>query len=443
MSCRSNPQNADEATVKSNQEWLLYHGIKNLFRCDQSDTVHGIAHYVLSQYRILQRGSDFMERRRQTSIPAVAAFLGAVTRFLEIQPGQQSNGVVWVARLNNERRVLEALPALTPDLDWTELKFQRLPNGAGISALTRKLLPNRSRIIRLARTLLRGHHEYFQILRAVELIGYYARYLDIFQQKHFKLAVMSSHSNPHGIAFNLAARKSRVPTVLVTHGMPVPPIARLSYDLAVVHCEAARQMYLEAGCSIKQVIIHGRRQDYAPMPVSLGNKPLKVGIFLCKDVNAQRLQTAVENLLADPRVSEILIRPHPKNIWLGLESWLAAHKSGRILQSSGGSAVHDIGSSDVVFAGNSSVLIEAVTSGRPSGYLSGLDYGSPDLHEFVRRGLIYPINEIDFNPDAMLSFYQRDEWSSILRIFANIDEDEIAVAARISVALNKLSVLRR
>ena len=107
-------------------------------------------------------------------------------------------------------------------------------------------------ILRIAR-LLHRRYEFFKVLRVLELIGYYARYLRIFQESGFSLAVMSSHSNPHGIAFNLAARKYGVPVVLITHGMPVRPVAKLSYDLAVVHCEVARQTYLEAGCRMDRV----------------------------------------------------------------------------------------------------------------------------------------------------------------------------------------------
>ena len=129
------------------------------------------------------------------------------------------------------------------------------------------------RVFRIAR-LLHRRHEFFKVLRVAELVGYYARYLGIFRSGRFRLALMSSHSNPHGIAFNLAARKCGVPVVLVTHGMPVRPVARLGYELAVVHCEAARQTYLGAGCRMDRVLLHGRRQDYAPMPSREGPLPM-------------------------------------------------------------------------------------------------------------------------------------------------------------------------
>jgi hypothetical protein len=91
----------------------------------------------------------------------------------------------------------------------------------------------------------------------------------------------------------------------------------------------------------------------------------------------------------------------------------------------------DLAAADVVLAGNSSVLVDAVTAGRPAGYVSGIDHGPTDLHEFVARGLIYPIEDsLDFDPDAMLRFYRQPDWPTVLRLFANMDEDEAAVAAQ-------------
>jgi hypothetical protein len=168
---------------------------------------------------------------------------------------------------------------------------------------------------------------------------------------------------------------------------------------------------------------------------------LAVGLFLCKDVNEERLRAIVERLLGDPRVSRVLIRPHPKNLWAGLDSWIASQNDQRLRRSPGGPVFRDLEASDIVLGGNSSVLVEAVTAGRPSGYVQGLDYGSPDLHQFVARGLIYPVDEeLRFDPDAMLRFYHRPDWATVLRLFANIDEDEASVAARVGSAVRELAV---
>jgi len=208
----------------------------------------------------------------------------------------------------------------------------------------------------------------------------------------------------------------------------------------VVHCETARQTYLNEGCKIDRVLVHGRRQHHAPMPACPLPERLTVGIFLCKDVNEARLRALVERLSSNSRVSRVIIRPHPKNLWLGLDAWIASLNNPRVIRSRGGSVFHDIERSDIVLAGNSSVLVDAVTAGRPSGYVLALDHGTPDLHAFVACGLIYALDdELGLDPEAMLRFYQRHEWAPVLRFFANVDEDEASVAKRLGAAMRELA----
>jgi hypothetical protein len=447
MDRRSIAESTDRSKAKSERVWLLYHGITNLTRCDEAETVSGIARFVISQHDKLRQGAEWVDRNRKSPIPPAIALIGGLKSLLQVRSGRRSNGAVWIARRSNERRAIEPLFTSLPELEWTELGFRWRPDARAIFALFRSIgrpwgRPWR-RIFNIAR-LLHRRYEFFKVLRVGELIGYYMRYLHIFRSGRFDLAVTSNHSNAHGIAFNIAARKCGVPVALITHGMPVRPVVRLSYDLAVVHCEAARQIYLKEGCRMNRVLIHGRRQDYVPMPEAIPPEQLTVGIFLCKDVNEKRLYALIERLLDDRRISTIIIRPHPTNLWMGLDDWITARNDPRVRRSSSGSVSHDVEAVDIVLAGNSSVLVEAVTAGRPSGYVPDIDYGSPDLHEFVERGLIYPIGEeLNIDPDAMLRFYQRPDWPTALRLFANIDEDETSVAARVGDALREIAAIHK
>jgi len=421
---------------------LLLGGLKSLLRCDGAEVVEGIARFVMSQHGGLRASSSLMRRTEGTPLPAAAALLGGLNRFLEVRAGDEGADAVWVARLGNERRALEALPALLPELKWAEWKFRRRPRAEALAALP-SFVASASALVRMARRLQR-RHEFFKVLRAAELVGYYVRYVGLFRRGRYRLALMSSHSNPHGIAFNLAARRCGVPVVLVTHGMPVRPVARLRFDSSIVHCEAARRIYAEEGCALGRVFTHGRRQDFAPMPAGPPGGQLSVGIFLCKDVNEGRLRALVARLLADARVARVLLRPHPKNLWRGLGGWVASTGEPRLRLGSGVAVSQDLEAVDIVLAGNSSVLVDAVTAGRPAAFVSRLDHAAEDMHAFVREGLIYRLNDapgIDF--DALLDFYRRPEWPGVLRLFANVDEDGRAVFARFASAVRELVSLKR
>jgi len=405
-------------------DWLLYRGIKNLLRCDEAEVVEGIARYVVSQHRSLRVVSRFIELTRNTPVPALLTLMAWTRSFLVVRPDGPLRGIAWIARLSNERRAIEPLIKFAPDLERTELKFQSRIGFRAALGLTLKNLRSIPRVYKIAR---RMHLRFqpFKAMRVIELLGYYARYLELFSRGDFAVAVTSNHSNPHGIAFNLAAQKCGIPVVLISHGMPVRPVARLKYALAVVHCEAAGQTYLDEGCQIERVLTHGRKRDHVPLRTGPLPPRINVGIFLCKDVNELRLKTLVENLLADERVAGILIRPHPKNLWCDIDAWIESRKDERLSRSYG-SIADDLRDLHLVFGGNSSVLIEAVTAGVPSAYVDDLDHGPADLHGFVAAGLIYR-SDVDPDPNEIVRFYERPGWRQTLRRFANIEDDEATV----------------
>jgi hypothetical protein len=404
---------------------LLYSGIKNLLRCDEAEVVQGIARYVISQHRSVRVVSRFVQLTKHTPFPAALTLLAWTRSFLAVCAEGPLVGAAWIARLSNERRALEPLIALSPELEWTELKFQSRMSMSAALKLTLRNLKYIARVYRIGRRMHR-RFESFKAMRVIELLGYYARYVEVFGEGNFTVALTSNHSNPHGLAFNLAARKFGVPVVLVSHGMPVRPVARLKYDLAVVHSEAAGKTYAGEGCEIDRLLIHGRKQDHVPMRAGPLPPKVNVGIFLCKDVNDEQLETLVENLLASDRVARVLIRPHPKNLWRNIGLWIASHQDVRMSQSCKPAVLDDLKGLDVVFGGNSSVLIDSVTAGVPSAYVDGLDHGPPDLHRFVAAGLIYQ-SAVDPDLDAIMRFYQQPGWNETLRTFANIEQVESAV----------------
>jgi hypothetical protein len=417
----------------------LHRGIRNMLRCDEAAVVEGIAHYVISQHWSLRLLSTTIEKARNGPFPGFIALIGWLRSFLSVRSSKRRGGAVWIARLSNERRAIEPFVSLSRDLNWNELKFRLLPDAEALAALLKSRSPRR--ILSIVRRLHR-RYEFFRVLRVIEFIGFYGRYTKIFDQGNCKLALMSNHSNPHGLAFNLAAQRSGVPVVLITHGMPIRPVARLSYDLAVVHNEAARQTYAEEGSRMDRVLIHGRRQNFAAMPNALPQS-LNVGIFLCKDVDERRLRRLTKELLNQERVGRVLIRPHPKNLWTGLQKWIKSLNDSRVIFSSGGSVFNDIQGVDIVFGGNSSVLVDAVTAGRPAAFVANLDHGLPDLHCFVARGLIYSCDDergnLNCNPEAMLRFYRGLEWQIRLRLFANVDEDQTPVEERAVALMGELA----
>ena len=423
----------------ANENRLLYHGIRNLLRCDDSEVVAGIVRYVITKHRVLRLMAPLVEQARGTIIPQWFAVLAWLRAFLSVRPPSMNAGVIWIARLSNERKAIEPFVDLAPELGWTQLKYKNWPDKRGVLDLMRlrRKRTGLRRILHIAHYLHR-HHEFFKVLRIMELMAYYTRYLCIFEETQFKVAVTSSHSNPHAIAFNLAARKSEVPIVLITHGMPVRPVARLHFDLALVHCEAARQTYLDEGCAIKDVFIHGRRQNHHSMPASLPTA-LSAGIFLCKDVNEEMFRALTHRLLANKRISRVVVRPHPKNLWRELTTFLNSLDQKRILKVADARVWNDLDDVDLVFGGNSSVLIDAIVAGKPAVFVPNLDSGSNDIHQLVSSGLVCQFQAELNDFSSLLDFYKRATWPQTLRWFADVDDDQEKVAEQFCGRMSELA----
>jgi hypothetical protein len=348
-----------------------------------------------------------------------------------------------VARLANEQKAIAELMRLAPHQPWSELVFEaRLRSViAALPDLVRTAATWRQ-IARISRRVSR-RHDAFRAYRVVELLFYYQRYVRLFAAQTFQMAVISSHSNPHGIALNLAARRSGVPAVLITHGMPISPIARLDYDLAIMECEASADVYRRAGCRLGRVIVKSRKSNYVPMDACQSpHGPLTIGVFLSKDPAEEQFASLVRALLSHKKVTRILVRPHPVNLWPGLAGYLASMEDERLQLSTGGPILDDVRACDFVMAGNSTVHVETVVAGTPACYVRGLDHAPYDVQSFIHDGLVYELDRArPFDPSEIWQFYARAEWPTILRRYANIDQDEADLARIVSAAVSDLAAV--
>jgi hypothetical protein len=421
----------------------LYGGIKGLLTCDSGDVVSGIVGFVVSQNRLVGLLSAVMEQASRTCLSWLATAV-IVLNGLRCHVGVRLCGggdTVIVARRPNERREIEHFRRLAGAQPFAELAivWSPLPSLRALIMQARAGRRDWRRAARLARVLCR-RHGVFQALRVVELIAYYRRFLNELSRRPWRAAVMSSHSNPHGIALHIAARRLGIPIVLMTHGMPVRPLARLDYDLAVHECEASWRIYEQAGCAMTHVVIKSRRQDYAPLSLPCAGATLTVGVFLSKDAVESTVMQCLHALLTDRAVARIIVRPHPVNLWRHLERCLASLGDARVGLHSGTALADDLRHCDVAIAGNSTVLLDAVVAGRPGCYVRGFDHGPFDVQDFVKDGLIYEWSlPSPLDLAAIDAFYRRPIWPEILRRYADIDRSEDDVATAVRAALDAVT----
>ena len=299
----------------------LLTAVRGQIVCDGGAVVSGIVDFVVSRRRSLRLLLHLVERSAAAATALIV--VNALRCFAGVRcpPG---GGALVVARRPNERREVDALRAILPDIAWTQVAFEWRPASmlAAFQTVSRPLADLR-RTARLSRRLVR-RLGVFRALRSVELIACYRRYGRLLENGRFTLAVMSSHSNPHGIALNAAAHRFGIPVVLITHGMPVRPIARLDYELAIHECEASRRVYVEAGCQMNSTVVKSRRSEYRALPQRWPEGWSRVAICLSKDPAADKVMACVRALLADSSMQQVLIRPHPVNLWNALTEAVAS-----------------------------------------------------------------------------------------------------------------------
>ena len=410
----------------------LLTGVRGQIVCDGGAVVSGIVDFVVSRRRSLRLLSHLIERSAAAATALIV--VNALRCFAGVRcpPG---GGALVVARRPNERREVDALRTLLPGIAWTQVAFEWRPASmlAAVKTISRPLTDLR-RTARLARRLVR-RFGVFRALRSVELIACYRRYVGLLDNRRFSLAVMSSHSNPHGIALNAAAHRFGIPVVLITHGMPVRPIARLDYELAIHECEASCRIYVGAGCHMNHIVIKSRRSEYRALPRQWPEGWSKVAICLSKDPVADKVMACVRALLADSATRQVLIRPHPVNLWDGLADAVASLRDARVTVHASTRLGDDVRACDLVLGGNSTVLLDALVAGTPACYVRGLDHGPYDVQDFVRDGLVYELPQLPpVDAGAVARFYSRREWPAILRRYAAVDVSPADVARAVQSA---------
>jgi hypothetical protein len=188
---------------------------------------------------------------------------------------------------------------------------------------------------------------------------------------------------------------------------------------------------------MRHVVIKSRRTDYLPLPAQWPDAWRRVAICLSKDPVADQVVACVRALVGDPRTQEVLIRPHPVNLWPGLAEAVASLGDPRVKVQFSTRLRDDLRGCDLVLGGNSTVLLDALVAGTPACYVRGLDHGPYDVQEFVRDGLVYELPRLALiDAGAIARFYSRREWPAILRRYAAVDVSQEDVAPAVQGALS-------
>ncbi|MEJ7760340.1 MAG: hypothetical protein WKF55_12215 [Gemmatimonadaceae bacterium] len=412
----------------------LRRGIRTQIRNDSSPMVSEIVKYVLAERRAVRWLDAGLRSTAATPLPDYFAVANGMRCFASMRPVGTAGGVLTCARRENELRAVKDLRESLGDLPWTDIEFGYRGALVPLGSMT-KGIRHLTRAARLAKGL-RRRHDMFHVLRALELVFYYDRIGQILDRGGYRVAVMSSYSNPWGIAMNLAARRRGIPVVHVMHGEPVWPLPRLDYDLAIVNNQASYELLCRAGCRIDRVIVRSAGARYRPLPLALPQRNMTVGLFLSKQPRKECVIAWIRGLLCTEGVESIRLRPHPANLWTGIDAAMREFPRDRVNLSSA-SADDDLRRCDLVIAGNSSVHIDTLTAGVHSVYSRDLDHSAGGL-SLLAEGLVFEADVAgSMRADDVLRFYGAPEWICEFRRHVNLDSDDAHAGNEMRSAFNQ------
>ncbi|HEU0029383.1 MAG TPA: hypothetical protein VFQ53_02035 [Kofleriaceae bacterium] len=415
----------------------LWHAIEQQLAGDRRACARELVQFLLDERPALRLLDRALRAASGTRLPADFAVANAMRCYARVDVSGQEGGVLACALRPNEVRAIGRLRGALPGAAWSDVTFD-LGRGLarGLAGAPVRALP---RLAAIARRLWRGH-EPAAALRAVELIAYYARFSELLASGRYRVAAMSTYTNPWGLALHAAARRHGIPVVLAAHGMPVWPVARLDYDLAIVDSAASRDMFIRAGCQLDRVVLESARAAHRPLPRALPDRPLVIGVLLSKEPGPAVVPW-LDGLLARPDIGQLVVRPHPASVWRGLERALARYPRDRVVLGTGRSCAEDLARVDFAIAGNSSVHVEALVRGTPAIFVPELDATTDDSYGLIASGLVV----VQRSPahvrfERVLRAYDQPRWRRVLARYANLDDTAADVTARLRAEFASLGV---
>ena len=413
----------------------LLRGIRAQVANDSSPRVRALVDYVIAERPAVRQLDRVLHALRSTSVPSWFGALNGARCYTRMRAVGSPGGVFACVRRDNERSAAAWLRGQVPDLPWTEVEF----DFDSVRSTLRDTPPGiGARLRRSARfaSALRDRHELFHVLRVMELLSYHERLGELLDAGDYRVAVMSTYSNPWGIALNMAAAERGIPVVHIMHGTALDPVPRLDYAAVIFNDASSPAVFARAGCRVGEAIVRGG--SVGLMRAALPANGITVGVLLSKEPSQANVTDLVRRLAARPEVEEIIVRPHPANLWTRVRVDLPAI-SPRI-SVSGAPAAYDYARCDVVVAGQSSVHLDALAAGVPSVYSDALDERPGAIRiAFLEDGTVYRSSAPLPDLSGVARHYAAVDWPTRFGRHVNTGASAVETRDRVRMLLHRLA----
>lgn len=349
---------------------------------------------------------------------------------LSVGPFGEDGEAVTIANFGNEKHTIDRLTALVPEARVQRLSLKRGHLiGPGQLRAALRLLGSAPRLWPLLSRLARAH-SFMPAARIASGVAFYIRFVEHFAGRPgIGAAIVASNYSPEALGLAAAAHRTDRRVIYVNHapvpanGPLVPPVLA---DCAVFYGDAIRKTYESRARCAAEVALIG--QPGAAHPMEWRDEVRKIGIFLTALTRADTVAQLVAAIEASSRDTQILIRNHPVGLLQSDFTELAArHKNLEI--TIGTPLDGEIAACDLIFCGNSGVVMNALRGGRPVAYLDALDGLTFDYNGFVADRLVCEVKGwSDDLYGRLRTFYTNPSWRKVMRSYdASYDADSNAL----------------
>jgi hypothetical protein len=326
---------------------------------------------------------------------------------------------VAISNFGNECHTIDRLAALVPTVRLLRLSLKRrhalrlgqIRQSFRMLGSARRVWPFLSQLVR--------SHSFMPAARIASALAFYIRFLQLFSDRpKLAAAMVASNYSPEALGLAAAAHKTGRRVIYMNHapvpanGLVLPPVLA---DCAIFYGNAATKAYKRRSRCSAEVAVIG--QPWPSRPMEWRDKVKTVGIFLTSLTNADVVAGLVAAIKASRPEVRILVRNHPVALLKSDYSDLVARHD-NLTVTYGNPLDEEIAACDLIICGNSSVALNAVSAGRPVGYMDTLDGSDFDYNGFVESELICHVTGwSDEIYRQLRGFYDRDDWQAVMRTY--------------------------
>jgi hypothetical protein len=346
-----------------------------------------------------------------------------------------------VASFANEAHAVERVATLLPELQVAMVRpaMRHAVAVAQLEAFVRVLcaMPRAWRFLgRLSRS-----HSFMPACRISSVLAYYLYFGQLLDDHpSLRTAIVASNYSPESVALSAAAHRRDRRVVYVNHApvpLNCPYVPPVLADYAVFYGNVLRQTYERRSRCKTRIVLIG--QPGKASPLVWRDEPRSIGIYLTALTRLEAIERLVGEIKRSHPEMSLLIRHHPVAL-LETDLSLLVERYPDIRVTLGTPLDDDIAACDMVFCGNSGVVLNTLRGGRPVAYMPELDQLPFDYNGFVEHGLV---PQVDGWSETLYSnledFYRAPSWQDVMRnydaSYARSSED-IAREARAALLAN-------